>query len=92
LPKPDVLDLPRAERMRLPNSQLSTTAISLRLPVRLLGQIKIAAHKCHVRYQSLTKLIKMWLRGEGGAGGRASREASQYMNTGRSRRRHGIGP
>jgi predicted DNA binding CopG/RHH family protein len=36
----------------------STTAISLRLPVSLLEQIKIAAHKRDVPYQLL---IKMWL-------------------------------
>jgi predicted DNA binding CopG/RHH family protein len=52
------LDWRRAERVRLPNLQPSTTAISLRLPVSLLEQIKIAAHKRDVPYQSL---IKMWL-------------------------------
>jgi predicted DNA binding CopG/RHH family protein len=38
------LDWRRAERVRLPNLQPSTTAISLRLPVSLLEAIKIAAH------------------------------------------------
>lgn len=52
------LDWRRAERVRLPNLLPSTTAISLRLPVSLLEQIKIAAHKRDVPYQSL---IKMWL-------------------------------
>ena len=52
------LDWRRAERVRLPNLQPSTTAISLRLPVSLLEDIKIAAHKRDVPYQSL---IKMWL-------------------------------
>ena len=52
------LDWRRAEQVRLPNLQPSTTAISLRLPVSLLEQIKIAAHKRDVPYQSL---IKMWL-------------------------------
>jgi predicted DNA binding CopG/RHH family protein len=52
------LDWSRAERARLPNLMPSTTAISLRLPVSLLEQIKIAAHKRDVPYQSL---IKMWL-------------------------------
>jgi predicted DNA binding CopG/RHH family protein len=47
-----------AERARLPNFMPSTTAISLRLTVSLLEQIKIAAHKRDVPYQSL---IKMWL-------------------------------
>jgi predicted DNA binding CopG/RHH family protein len=52
------LDWSRAERVRLPNLLPSTTAISLRLPVGLLEEIKIAAHKRDVPYQSL---IKMWL-------------------------------
>jgi predicted DNA binding CopG/RHH family protein len=52
------LDWGRAERVRLANLKPSTTAISLRLPVSLLEQIKIAAHKRDVPYQSL---IKMWL-------------------------------
>ncbi len=47
-----------AKQVRLPNLQPSTTAISLRLPVSLLEEIKIAAHKRDVPYQSL---IKMWL-------------------------------
>ena len=51
----------RAERVRLPNLQPSTTAISLRLPVSLLEQIKIAAHKRDVR-----SLIKMWLAEKAG--------------------------
>ena len=37
------LDWSRAERVRLPNLMPSTTA--LRLPISLLEQIKIAAHK-----------------------------------------------
>jgi predicted DNA binding CopG/RHH family protein len=52
------LDWRGAKHVRLPNLQPSTTAISLRLPVSLLEQIKIAAHKRDVPYQSL---IKMWL-------------------------------
>jgi predicted DNA binding CopG/RHH family protein len=48
----------RAERVRLPNLRLSTTSISLRLPVSLLERIKIAAHKRDVPYQSL---VKTWL-------------------------------
>jgi predicted DNA binding CopG/RHH family protein len=52
------LDWSQAKRVRLPNLQPSTTAISLRLPVSLLEEIKIAAHKRDVPYQSL---IKMWL-------------------------------
>ena len=52
------LDRRQAERVRLPNLKPSTTAMSLRLPVSLLDEIKIAAHKRDAPYQSL---IKMWL-------------------------------
>jgi predicted DNA binding CopG/RHH family protein len=57
------LDWRRAKRVRMPNLQPSTTAISLRLPVSLLEAIKIAAHKSDVPYQSL---IKMWLSEKAG--------------------------
>ena len=49
------VDWSSAERVRLPNLRPSTTSISLRLPVRLLERIKIAAHKRDVPYQSLIK-------------------------------------
>ena len=52
------LDWSKATRARLPNLKPTTTAISLRLPVGLLDQIKIAANKRDVPYQSL---IKIWL-------------------------------
>ena len=54
----DYFDLSKAVQVRFPNLKPSTTAISLRLPVSLLEQIKIAANKRDVPYQSL---IKMWL-------------------------------
>jgi predicted DNA binding CopG/RHH family protein len=54
----DYLDLSKAQRVRFPNLKLTTTSISLRLPVGLLDQIKIAANKRDVPYQSL---IKIWL-------------------------------
>jgi predicted DNA binding CopG/RHH family protein len=54
----DYIDWSKAERVRLPNLKPSTTAISIRLPVGLLEQIKVAANKRDVPYQSL---IKMWL-------------------------------
>ena len=44
--------------LRLPSLHRSTTAISLRLSISPLEQIKIAAHKRDVPYQSL---IKIWL-------------------------------
>jgi predicted DNA binding CopG/RHH family protein len=54
----DYVDWSKAQRVRFPNLKPTTTAISLRLPVSLLEQIKIAANKRDVPYQSL---IKMWL-------------------------------
>ncbi len=52
------MDWSQAERVRFPNLKPSTMAISIRLPLGLLEQIKIAANKRDVPYQSL---IKMWL-------------------------------
>ena len=54
----DYVDWDTAERARLPNLKPTTKAISLRLPIGLLEQIKVAANKRDVPYQSL---IKMWL-------------------------------
>lgn len=52
------VDWSKAKRVRFPNLRPSTTAISLRLPVGLLEQIKVAANRRDVPYQSL---IKTWL-------------------------------
>ncbi len=54
----DYVDWTKAKRVTLPNLKPTTTSISLRLPVSLLDQIKIAANKRDVPYQSL---IKTWL-------------------------------
>ncbi len=54
----DYVDWSNAQRARFPNLKLSTTSISLRLPQGLLDQIKVAANKRDVPYQSL---IKVWL-------------------------------
>jgi predicted DNA binding CopG/RHH family protein len=54
----DYVDWSRAKRVRFANLKPSTTAISLRLPLGLLEQIKVAANRRDVPYQSL---IKMWL-------------------------------
>lgn len=54
----DHVDWSKAERARFPALKPSTKAISVRLPVDLLEQIKIAANKRDVPYQSL---IKVWL-------------------------------
>jgi predicted DNA binding CopG/RHH family protein len=54
----DYVDWSKAQRARFPNLKLSTTTISLRLPLGMLERIKIAANKRDVPYQSL---IKVWL-------------------------------
>jgi predicted DNA binding CopG/RHH family protein len=54
----DYVDWSKARRVRFPNLKPSTTSISLRLPVELLEQIKVAANRRDVPYQSL---IKIWL-------------------------------
>ena len=54
----EYLDWSKAERVRLPNLKPSTTSISLRLPTSLLEQIKVAANRRDMPYQSL---IKAWL-------------------------------
>jgi predicted DNA binding CopG/RHH family protein len=54
----DYVDWSKARRVRFPNLKPSTTSISIRLPIGLLEDIKIAANKRDVPYQSL---IKMWL-------------------------------
>jgi len=57
----DYLDWSQAERGRFPNLKPTTKAISLRLPVALLEQIKVEANKRDMPYQSL---IKAWLAEE----------------------------
>ncbi len=54
----DYVDWSKAKQVSLPNLKPTTTSISLRLPSSLLDQIKIAANKRDVPYQSL---IKTWL-------------------------------
>ncbi len=54
----DHVDWGAAERVVLPRLKPTATAISLRLPLRLLERIKVAANKRDVPYQLL---IKTWL-------------------------------
>jgi predicted DNA binding CopG/RHH family protein len=54
----DYVDWSKAQKTQFANLKLSTTAISLRLPMGLLDRIKLAANRRDVPYQSL---IKMWL-------------------------------
>ena len=54
----DYVDWSKAEQVSLPNLKPTTQSISLRLPISLLENIKIAANSRDVPYQSL---IKIWL-------------------------------
>jgi predicted DNA binding CopG/RHH family protein len=54
----EYIDWSKAKKVRFPKLKPSTVAISLRLPISLLEEIKIAANKRDVPYQSL---IKTWL-------------------------------
>lgn len=54
----DYVDWSTAKQVVMPNLKLSSASISLRLPIGLLDQIKVAANKRDVPYQSL---IKIWL-------------------------------
>ena len=55
----DYVDWTKAERVPFPKLKPSTQTISIRLPKHLLENIKMAANKRDVPYQSL---IKVWLQ------------------------------
>jgi len=55
----DLVDWTKGERVMLPSLKPTTQSISLRLPLSLLENIKIAANSRDVPYQSL---IKIWLK------------------------------
>ena len=57
------LDWSTAQPGRFTNLKPSTKSISLRLPVDLLGRIKVEANRRDVPYQSL---IKVWLSEKAG--------------------------
>jgi len=80
-------DWSTAQRVRFPNLKPSTQAISLRLPVSLLEQIKVEANRRDVPYQSL---IKVWLaekaeQGQGTALGLTSRSTRPRPASGSER-------
>ncbi|MEO5334771.1 MAG: BrnA antitoxin family protein [Magnetococcus sp. YQC-5] len=54
----EYMDWNNAQQVHLPRLKPTTQAISLRLPITMLEQIRIAANKRDVPYQSL---IKIWL-------------------------------
>ena len=53
----DYFDISKAVRVTFPNLKPSTKTISLRLPESLLHQLKIAANRRDVPYQSLIKIL-----------------------------------
>jgi predicted DNA binding CopG/RHH family protein len=53
----DFVDWSKADRGSLPNLEPSTRTISLRLPVSMLEELRLAAHKRDVPYQSLLKIF-----------------------------------
>jgi len=55
----EVLDWGQAKRALFPNLKPTTQAISIRLPVSMLGELRQLANQRDVPYQSL---IKMFLR------------------------------
>jgi predicted DNA binding CopG/RHH family protein len=52
----DFIDWSKAKKAQFPNLKPSTKSISLRVPESLLNEIKIAANKKDIPYQSLMKL------------------------------------
>jgi len=83
----EYVDWSQAQHVRFPNLKPSTQAISLRLPVSLLEQIKVEANRRDVPYQSL---IKVWLaekaeQGQGAAHGRTSRSTRPRPASGSER-------
>ena len=53
----DYIDWGKAKRTAFPNLKPTTKSISLRLPISLLGRLKIAANKRDVPYQSYAKIL-----------------------------------
>ena len=50
-------DWTKGKRVKFPNLKFSTETISLRLPLSMLEDIKIAANRRDVPYQSLIKIF-----------------------------------
>ena len=53
----DYVDWKKAKRVVLPELKPSLKTISLRLPVSMLEELKLLAHKRDVPYQSLLKIF-----------------------------------
>jgi predicted DNA binding CopG/RHH family protein len=53
----DYLDWSKAQRAVFPNLHPSSKSVPIRFPIALLERLKTIAHKRHVAYQSLIKMI-----------------------------------
>jgi predicted DNA binding CopG/RHH family protein len=53
----DYIDWSKAKKLTFPNLKPSTEAISLRLPVSMLNNLKVLANRKDVPYQSLIKMF-----------------------------------
>lgn len=53
----EYVDWSKAQKVTFPNLKPSTEAISLRLPVAMLNNIKVLANRKDVPYQSLIKIF-----------------------------------
>ena len=53
----EFIDWQAAQRRRFPNLKPSLRTISLRLPVSMIEDLKVLAHKCDVPHQSLLKVF-----------------------------------
>lgn len=53
----DYIDWSKAKKTTFPNLKPSTEAISLRLPVSMLNNLKVLANRKDVPYQSLIKMF-----------------------------------
>lgn len=53
----EYVDWSKAERVQFPNLKLTSRPITVRLPLSLIDQYKIKAHKRDIPYQSLIKQV-----------------------------------
>ncbi len=53
----EFIDMAKSERISLPRLKPTVKKISMNLPVYLMNQLKVVAHKKGVPYQSLMKIM-----------------------------------
>ena len=75
----DYVDWSKAERVRFPNLKPSSKSISLRIPLDLLGRIKIAANKRDVPYQLIKLVVRKGRSKPAPRGQRCSRRRLSFI-------------